>query len=57
MGKLQARLRQTSHVLPTDLNTDTATEWLPEHRRLGKLTDSKHDLPVRLLAELYSRPL
>ena len=54
MGKLEARLRQTSHLLPADLDTDTATAWLAEHRRLGTLPPPEDDLPLFLLAYAYA---
>ncbi|HUU97896.1 MAG TPA: hypothetical protein VM487_19335 [Phycisphaerae bacterium] len=62
-GQLVARKRQAFHELPMELDTDTATAWLRQHRRLGSLPlsaedlpgipdpDRCRDLPLRLLAE------
>ena len=62
-GQLVTRKRQAFHELPMELDTDTATIWLREHRRLGSLPlstedlpgipdpDRCRDLPLRLLAE------
>lgn len=49
-GALVARKRQAFHELPMELDTDKATAWLREHRRLGSLPVSGADLPLRLLA-------